>query len=157
MADAKYSNSQAQSLVNEYGVGDSADANCGIISPQTQADGRAMSPIFSFPGGQGEQGPPGPQGPQGVQGEQGPKGDTGDTGPQGPQRVGGPQGEQGLQGVQGVQGPAGPDKELQTRIVQSEVGILPPDPNFDFITVTCAPDEVATGGGVLSSRRARYS
>ena len=56
-----YSNSQAQSLVNECGVGDSADANCGIVSPQIQADGTAISPILSLSGGQGEQGPPGPQ------------------------------------------------------------------------------------------------
>jgi hypothetical protein len=41
-AYAKYSNSQAQSLINDCGEGDSgASPNCAIVSPQMQADGTA--------------------------------------------------------------------------------------------------------------------
>jgi hypothetical protein len=48
----------------------------------------------------------------------------------------GPPGPQGIQGEQGPAGPAGPNKMLQTRIVESDVGIFPPEPNFSFITAT---------------------
>src|SRR5918995_2567452 len=68
---AKYSNNQAQSLVNECGVGDSSGPNCANNGPMTQGDGTASSPIVSQSGGQG---PAGPQGPPGIQGEQGPPG-----------------------------------------------------------------------------------
>lgn len=54
---------------------------------------------------------------------------------------------QDQQGPQGPPGPPGPDKKIQTRIVESDVRIIPPDPNFSLITATCASDEVATGGG----------
>lgn len=58
---AKYSNDQAQSIVNECD-----SSNCGNISPQNQADGTAFAPIVAISGGgQGEQGPPGPQGAPG--------------------------------------------------------------------------------------------
>jgi hypothetical protein len=74
-ANAKYSNSQAQSIVNECGLDESSGINCVANGPQTQADGSATAaPIVSNAGGQGEQGPPGPPGPQGPQGEQGPPG-----------------------------------------------------------------------------------
>ena len=69
---ARYSNDQAQSLVNDCEHG-----NCGNNGPQSQADGNAFAPVISLSGGQGEQGPPG---------QQGPKGDTGDTGPPGPKQ-----------------------------------------------------------------------
>lgn len=67
---AKYSNSQAQSLVNECGQDESSGINCVANGPQTQADGSAMAtPIVSNAGGQGQQGPPGPPGPEGPPGQ----------------------------------------------------------------------------------------
>lgn len=66
---AKYSNSQAQSLVNECGQDESSGINCVANGPQTQADGSAnATPIVSNAGGQGQQGPPGPRGPPGPPG-----------------------------------------------------------------------------------------
>lgn len=137
---AKYSNNQAQSLVNECGVGDSSGPNCANNGPLTQGDGIASSPIVSQSGGQG---PAGPQGPQGL------KGDTGPAGPPGPQGAAGPQGPtgpQGPQGIQGEQGPPGPDKELQVRTDSGDVLTVAPDTTLT-VTAPCNSDEVATGGG----------
>lgn len=147
-ANAKYSNSQAQSFVNECGVNESSGINCIASGPQTQADGSATAtPIVSNAGGQSEQGPPGPQGPkgdtgdtgaEGPQGLTGPKGDTGDTGAEGPQGVQGPQGEQGS---------PGPDKELQVRSVAGNTVNIPSG-QTRTAAATCNPDEVVTGGGM---------
>ena len=137
-ANAKYSNSQAQSFVNECGLDESSGINCIASGPQTQADGSATAtPIVSNTGGQGQQGPPGPQGPKGDTGEQGLKGDTGATGPQGPAGPQGPQGEQGEQG---------PDKDIQTLQRASEPMVIHPGAT-DHATATCNPDEKVTGGG----------
>src|SRR5919106_6144117 len=74
--NAKYSNSQAQSYVNECGLDESSGINCVASGPQTHADGSATAtPIVSNAGG--GQGPPGPKGDTGDPGVQGPKGDTG--------------------------------------------------------------------------------
>lgn len=139
-ANAKYSNSQAQSFVNECGLDESSGINCIASGPQTQTHGSATAtPIVSNAGGQGQQGPPGPQGPRG---EQGP---IGATGPQGPQ---GERGEQGPQGMQGEQGPPGPNKELQARIVDGEVVVVEPG-TTEVARAFCGdPDEIATGGGL---------
>ena len=71
-----YSNSQAQSFVNECQDG----SPCQNTGPQTQADGTpiALTPLQIFSGG--EQGPPGPQGPKGDTGPEGPRGIQGETG-----------------------------------------------------------------------------
>jgi hypothetical protein len=144
-AHAKYSNSQAQSFVNECGLDESSGINCVASGPQTQADGSATAtPIVSNSGGEGEQGPPGPPGSKGdkgdvgLQGPAGPKGDTGATGSQGPQ---------GPQGIQGIQGPAGPDKELQVRSVAGN-SVTIPSGQTRTATASCDPDEVVTGGGI---------
>jgi hypothetical protein len=50
---AKYSDNQAQSLVNE------CTFNCVNSGPQNQADGAALAPIVSVTGGQNEEGPGG--------------------------------------------------------------------------------------------------
>src|SRR5919106_1662194 len=102
---AKYSNSQAQSLVNDCGIVGSSGINCDNNGPQTLGDGAAtaLTPLqISNPV---KEGPPGPQGP---------KGDTGDTGLQGPtgeQGLAGPAGQMGPQGEQGPAGPQGPQGE----------------------------------------------
>jgi hypothetical protein len=64
---AKYSNNQAQSLVNDCDVFSSGGApNCQNNAPQTTADGTAPISIQkSNPGQPGPQGPAGPQGPPG--------------------------------------------------------------------------------------------
>jgi hypothetical protein len=68
-ANAKYSNSQVQSFVNECGHDESSGINCVASGLQTQADGSATAtPIVSNVVGQGQQGPPGPPGPQGPPG-----------------------------------------------------------------------------------------
>ena len=56
MVDAKYSNSQAQSLVNECAGSAPICVNQG---PETQSDGTASAPIVSLPSREGAQGPPG--------------------------------------------------------------------------------------------------
>ncbi len=92
-----YSNSQAQSFVNDCGIDEVTGINCGNNGPLMQGDGLASSPIVTqFSGGQGEQGPPGPQG------EQGPAGPAGAEGPAGPA------GAEGPAGPAGAEGPAGP-------------------------------------------------
>jgi hypothetical protein len=53
---------------------------------------------------------------------------------------------QGIQVIQGEQGPAGPDKELQVRTVFGDLKEIPRD-SVGTATASCAPDEVATGGG----------
>jgi hypothetical protein len=51
-AYAKYSNSQAQSFVNECGLDESSGINCVASGPQTQGDGSATAtPIVSNAGG----------------------------------------------------------------------------------------------------------
>lgn len=159
-ANAKYSNSQSQSFVNECGLDESSGINCVASGPQTQADGSATAtPIVSNAGGQGEQGPPGPQGPKGDTGDSGPQGpqgltgpqgnlgpqgpqgltgaqgDTGDTGPQGPQGLTGPKGDTGDTGVQGQQGPQG------IQGIQGDQG--PPGPDKELQT------RIAVGNTVL--------
>lgn len=119
-AAAKYSNSQAQSLVNECWGDDLGSANCANNGPQIQPEGAASSPIVSISGG--GQGPPGPQGP---------KGDAGDTGPRGPP---------------GEQGPPGPDKELQVRTVLGGSEEVQPGTTGQA-SAQCAADEFVTGGG----------
>jgi hypothetical protein len=124
-ANAKYSNSQAQSFVNECGLDESSGINCVASGPQTQADGSATAtPIVSNAGGQGQHGPPGPPGPQG------PKGDTGE------------------------QGPPGPDKELQVRrVFGSGPPVIVPPGGQGISEALCASDEVATGGGATYALR----
>src|SRR5919106_5538135 len=129
---AKYSNSQAQSLVNDCGIVGSSGINCANNGPQTLGDGAAtaLTPLqISNPV---KEGPPGPQGPkgdtgdtglQGPPGEQGPQGDTGDTGPQGPtgeQGLAGPAGQMGAQGEQGPAGPQGPQGEQGEQGLQGD-------------------------------------
>ncbi len=80
-------NSQAQSLVNNCGIGQSSGI-CANYGPMIQGDGSATTPVITQSGGQ--RGPPGPQGPAG---------------------------SQGPQGIQGEQGPAGPTQELEVRTV----------------------------------------
>lgn len=149
-----YSNSQAQSLVNECSGGDIISPNCAINGPQTQADGTASTPInfqISNPGKEGPPGPPGPKGdtgatgPQGPQGEQGPQGLTGPQGPVGPK---GDTGDTGPQGPAGPQGPPGPDKVISVRQEMSPV--VPVGANgLGIASARCEPDEAVTGGGHL--------
>jgi hypothetical protein len=133
---AKYSNSQAQSLVNDCGIVGSSGISCANNGPQTLGDGAATAltplqisnPVKEGPPGpqgpkgdtgdtgpqgptgeQGPQGDTGPQGPEGPAGQTGPQGDTGPQGPEGPAGQTGPQGEQGPEGPEGAQGPEGPE------------------------------------------------
>jgi hypothetical protein len=57
-AYAKYSNNQAQSLVNECGINESSGVNCATNGPQIQGDGCATTPLISQSSGQ--RGPVGP-------------------------------------------------------------------------------------------------
>jgi len=75
---------------------------------------------------QGPQGAPGPQGEPGAQGEPG------------------PQGERGARGEPGERGAAGPTNVVVRR---SAVLTIAPD-GFRETTVSCAPGERATGGGI---------
>lgn len=97
----EYSNSQAQSFVNECGLDESSGINFVANGPQTQADGSTLAtPIISNAGGQGQQRP---SGPEGLQGERGPAG---------------PEGPQGPKGDTGERGPAGPMQKLQVKTVE---------------------------------------
>jgi hypothetical protein len=98
---AKYSNNQAQSLINECGIGESSGVNCAINGPQIQADGSATTPVISQTSGQ--------------------------------------------------RGPAGPsesEQKLQVRTVIGDSTIALP--GFTTATASCAPDELATGGGIAT-------
>lgn len=53
-----YSNSQAQSLVNDCGIDESSGINCANNGPLMQGEGLASSPIVTQSGS--GQGPPGP-------------------------------------------------------------------------------------------------
>lgn len=161
---AKYSDSQAQSLVNECGEGEPSGINCANNGPLMQGEGLASSPVVTQSGsGQGQQGPPGPPGPQGPQGEQGSKGDTGATGPeglQGPQGPTGPQGLTGPQGGTGPTGPAGPEGPQGQVGPKGDTGDTgpagpagPPGPNQELVTtsvrgplLTIPPGPAQSGG-----------
>jgi hypothetical protein len=79
--------------------------------------------------------PAGPQGPQGARGPEGPPGARGAEG------TTGARGAEGPVGPRGPQGPAGA-ANVTMRAGQQASG---------FATVTCAPGEVAVGGGGISS------
>jgi hypothetical protein len=58
----------------------------------------------------------------------------------------GPPGPQGPQGLTGEQGPPGPKQELEVRRVIGTPTEIPAG-DSDTVTASCAPDELATGGG----------
>jgi hypothetical protein len=60
---------------------------------------------------------------------------------------------EGPQGVQGEQGPPGPDKELQTRQRASPFTLIVNPGQTSTSTASCAPGEVATGGGIFVDDR----
>jgi hypothetical protein len=72
------------------------------------------------------------------------------AGPQGPQGPAGPRGAEGATGARGAEGPPGP-RGPQGPAGATNVAIRAGQQASGEATVTCAPGEVAVGGGGISS------